>query len=377
VDIVFSNYDSPGNPWYGGGGARAIHAVARRLAARHRVRVLVGAFSRARRLVVDGVEYQPVGPRAAGPKLGQLWFQFSLPLRVRRREFDVWVESLTPPFSTACLQRFTRRPVVALTQVLAARGMTAKYRLPFAAVERRGLRAYRHFIATSEYLRGEIRRLNPEARIRVIPNGVEGDWVHAPLGAEERHVLFLGRLDIAQKGLDLLLEALASGPPLSLPVTLAGAGVPGDEAWIRRRLAETGLAGRVRLAGRVAGEERRRLFREAACLALPSRFEASPLVLAEAFCFGLPVVMFDIPELRGYPETACVKVPPFDAPAFGRALRELLADDARRARMSAAAKAEARRYDWDDLSREYEDFLAETVAAGGSEPARARSSPPS
>lgn len=362
MKIVFSNYDSPGNPWYGGGGARAIHAVARRLAARHEVTVVVGAFSRGRHSRVDAVSYDHVGPRRAGPKLGQLLFQFTLPLRVRRRDFDVWVESLTPPFSTAFLQRFTKRPVVALTQVLAARGMSAKYRLPFAAVERAGLRTYRHFIATSAHLRDEILRLNPAAHVRVIPNGVEGELVRMPVERDERHVLFLGRLDIAQKGLDLLIEALAEGPELPLPVVLAGAGVPGDEAWLRRRLRETGLSDRVQMPGRVAGEARLELFRKAACLLLPSRFEASPLVLAEAFCFGLPVVMFDIPELRGMPESACVKAPAFDAVAFGKALRELLADPDRRARMSQAAKAEARRYDWDDLSRAYEAFLSEVVS---------------
>lgn len=362
MKIVFSNYDSPGNPWYSGGGARAVQAVSRRLAARHDVTYVSGAFPGARVATVDGVGCKPVGPRWAGPKLGQLLFQLSLPRWVRRLEFDVWVESLTPPFSTACLQRFTRRPVVALTQVLAGRGMTEKYHLPFATFERWGLCHYRHFIATSEHLRQELLRLNPSARTVVVPNGVDGSLLHEGRHDADRHVLFLGRLDIAQKGIDLLLEALAEGPALSLPLVLAGAGVPQDEAWIRRRIGELGLKDRVQLPGRVDGEDRLRLFREAACLVLPSRFEASPLVLVEAFCFALPVVMFDIPELTGMPASCCLKVKPFATGAFGEALRALLADADRRSTMGIAAREEARRYDWDDLARQYETFLAEVCA---------------
>lgn len=362
MKIVFSNYDSPGNPWYNGGGARAVQAVASRLAARHSVRYVSGAFPGAPVGSQDEVALSRAGCAWAGPRLGQLIFQLLLPWHVRRFDFDVWVESLTPPFSTACLQRFTRRPVVALTQVLAGRGMTAKYRLPFAAFEHWGLRQYRNFIATSEHLRAGLLQLNPGGRVAVIPNGVEGSLVRDGRHDQDRHVLFLGRLDIAQKGIDLLLEAVADEPPLPLPLVLAGTGVPTDQTWIRRRIHELGLRDRVQLPGRVDGAERLRLFREAACLVLPSRFEASPLVLAEAFCFALPVVLFDIPELKAMPATCCLKVPPFDTRAFGGAVRGLLSDAERRRAMGAAAKQEARHYDWDDLVLKYEGFLR-TVAA--------------
>jgi glycosyltransferase involved in cell wall biosynthesis len=363
MKIVFSNYDSPGNPWYDGGGARAVQAVASRLAQRHSVRYVSGAFPGAPAGSIDGVVMSRVGFGGAGPKPGQLIFQLLLPWQVRRFDFDVWVESLTPPFSTACLQRFTRKPVVALTQVLAGRGMTEKYRLPFHAFERWGLRHYRHFIATSGHLRDELLALNPQGRIAVIPNGVEGTLVRDGRHDRDHHVLFLGRLDIAQKGIDLLLEAVAKSPPPPLPLVLAGAGVPADEDWIRRRIRELGIQDRVHLPGRVDGAERLRLFREAACLVLPSRFEASPLVLAEAFCFALPVVMFDIPELKGLPATCCLKVAPFDTTAFGAALGRLLSDAESRRVMGAAAKQEARHYDWDDLALRYEVFLQSVTAS--------------
>jgi glycosyltransferase involved in cell wall biosynthesis len=364
VRLVFSNYDSPGNPYYGGGGAAAIHEVARRLAATHAVEVVVGRYAADQPLSCDGVTYRPVGP-VAGPRLGQLLFHFSLPLRVRRGGFDLWCESLTPPFSTACLQRFTARPVVALTQILSGAAMRRKYHLPFDRFERLGLRTYRHAIATSEYLRGRLLAIHPALNVVVIPNGVSGELIRLEPARAERHVLFLGRLDVEQKGLDLLAEALRPMvTDLPWPVVIAGGGSPAEEARVRAWFAREPLAGRVRFAGRVSGEAKHRLLAEAAVLVLPSRFEASPLVLLEAFCYHLPVVLFAIPELAEVPDACCVKVPPFDTRAFGAALRALAADPARRAALGHAAKQYARGFDWDDLARRYADFFESLTRSG-------------
>lgn len=368
--LVFSSYDSPANPYYGGGGAGAIHEVARRLAASHQVTVLTAACPNPLPASSEGVHYEPVGPRSAGPKLGQLLFHFSLPFRLRRRAFDVWCESLTPPFSTAFLQSCTHRPVVALTQILSGEAMRRKYRLPFERVEQLGLRTYRHAIATSEHLRGRLLAINPHLQVEVIPNGVNGEWVRMEPRRAERHVLFLGRLDIEQKGLDLLLEALAGlDAPLPWPVVVAGSGTPDQEALLQRRIHELGLAASVRAVGRVAGAARQALFEDAALLVLPSRFEASPLVMFESFCYRLPVVRFAIPELEDIPDTVAVAVPPFDVRAFGRALRSLADDPGRREALGRAAKAYVRDFDWDDLATRYARFfnaVSRGAVAGGS-----------
>jgi len=120
----------------------------------------------------------------------------------------------------------------------------------------------------------------------------------------------------------------------------------------------------VRWAGRVGEAERDDLLRRALLMAMPSRFEASPLVLVEAFCHRVPVVVFDIPELGDYPADCCVKVPAFDAAAYGEALVDLANDPARRRALGEAGKAFARRFDWDDLARRYEDFLVSVAGSG-------------
>lgn len=140
MDITLSSDDAPGNPWYDGGGAAAIHELGRRLVGKgHSVRVLAGRFPGCRGGAFDGVTYEFAGPLWAGPRLGQVLFQCLLPGKVRQGGFSHWIESLFPPLSTACLQWHTSEPVVALTQVLAGKAMAERYHLPPGALERAGL----------------------------------------------------------------------------------------------------------------------------------------------------------------------------------------------------------------------------------------------
>ena len=77
---------------------------------------------------------------------------------------------------------------------------------------------------------------------------------------------------------------------------------------------------------------------------------------------GLPVVASDIPGYRAVLPPECGRlVPPGDAGALAAALRELLADDALRARLGGAGRRAVRRYDWDvvvdDVLAVYERVL--------------------
>ena len=367
--VVFSNYDAPDNPYYAGGGAQAIHEVGQRLAQRHEVTVVCGAFPGAKDRKVDQVQYLYVGTRRPWPRFGQIVFWAHLPRLVRTMAYDVWVESLTPPFSSAWLPLFTRRPVVFLTQVLAGEGMWRKYRMPVHLLERVALRTYRYGIATSRYLAERIRRWNPRCKIVVIPNGISPRWLERAERLEQmgpgrpEALIYVGRIDVGQKGLDILLDAFGKlRGQFEVPLWIAGSGTAKEEAWLRRRLEEPDVRGRVQWLGRIDEEQRAELFRRGIALLLPSRFEASPLIIPEAFAFGLPVVLSRIPELMEYPDDACLKVEPESASALAEAMIRLIQNPAYREQLARHAKAHAPVYSWDRLARQYEEFLGKITS---------------
>jgi glycosyltransferase involved in cell wall biosynthesis len=292
-----------------------------------------------------------------------LFFHFGLPGFVRQGGFDLWIESLTPPFSTAFLQKFTKKPVVVLTQNLPGHAMAAKYRLPFHLVERLGLKTYRYAIALSEPIRARLLRENPRMQIAVIPNGVDPALIRQSVTPRGEYVLSLGRIDIRQKGLDLLLAAFQlAAPRCNVPLAIAGSGIPSQEDLLRRRIRELGLSSRVRLLGRVSGQEKSEAFSRALFLVMPSRFEGFPLTLLEAFCWRLPAILFNVPELAWLPDECCLKIPPFDIPAFATGITTLVNDHSRRERMAATAKTWAQSFGWDSLAARYAEFLNSILA---------------
>jgi phosphatidylinositol alpha-mannosyltransferase len=359
--VAISIYDDADNPHYGGGGATVVHQVATRLAKDYRVTVYCGSYrGSGRTRTRDGVRYVflPVG--WAGPRGGQLLFQLILPFVALLAGADLWIESFTPPFSVSLLPLICRVPVIGLVQMLAGSDMQRKYRLPFTVVERRGLRLYRHFVVLNEPDRAAVLRYSPGATCDLIPNGVLRMPVADRAFGSGDYALFLGRIDVEQKGLDLLLAAVAADPG-GPPLVIAGAGTPAEERKLRALVAPLGE--RVRLAGRVCGAAKDELLRGCAFVVMPSRFETFSLTALEAMAYGKPVVCFDLPQLGWIPSQASIRVLPYDVTALTAALGDLALDRARRAELGRSAHETSRDYDWDVIGDRYRSLLTAVLAA--------------
>ncbi|WP_081685645.1 FkbM family methyltransferase [Candidatus Solirubrobacter pratensis] len=166
----------------------------------------------------------------------------------------------------------------------------------------------------------------------------------------ETEILFVGRLE-PRKGIDTLLDAaielLRERPQARLRIAGADNPYAAEDARSYRervdeRLAnEPGIRDRIVFEGEVSDEVLDQLLRDCHIFCAPSRYESFGLMNLEAMMFSRPVVSTTaggITEVVADGETG-VLVGVDDVAALQRALRELVDDPERRARMGAAGRA--------------------------------------
>jgi glycosyltransferase involved in cell wall biosynthesis len=156
--------------------------------------------------------------------------------------------------------------------------------------------------------------------------------------AELPLLLFVGRLRY-YKGLDYLIRAL---PEISARLAVVGVG-PMEAEW--KALAETsGVSDRIAWLGEAPDADLPTLYHLADLFVLPASHssEAFGLVQVEAMAAGVPVVCTELGTGTSYVNQDGITgrvVLPRDPAALAAAISELLADPAKLAVMSAAARA--------------------------------------
>lgn len=365
LEILHLGFEDPAMPGAGGGSLRT-HEIGRRIAASHTLTVLVQRFPGCVDRVQDGVRYTHVGLGAGRTRLTRvLGYMLVLPVAVRRRQADVVVEDFFAPVSSMAAPLWTGRPTLGLVQWLNAREKAAQYKVPVHLAERFGVRRHHRLVAVSEGIAERLRAVNPDVIVDVIGNGVPAE-AFAARRAPGDDIVFVGRLETAQKGLDLLLRAWAlAGERVAGTLVVAGTGP--DEQELRALADELGVGSRTRFVGWVAGPAKAELLASARVVAVPSRFETFGIVAVEAAAAGAPVVAFDIDCLREVlPELCGRRVSPFDVGAYADALVATYHDTAY-VTDGAARREFARGFDWDTAAARQERVYR-AVAGGRSEP---------
>ncbi|MBX6364984.1 MAG: glycosyltransferase [Gemmatimonadetes bacterium] len=169
--------------------------------------------------------------------------------------------------------------------------------------------------------------------VRFAPDAAARAAARRRLGVpDDAFVLGFGGRLVPEKGVDVLIDALARLPAVRLLLVL-GAGPERPRLEARARAA--GLAERVHFAGRIDSRRMPDWLAALDALALPSRTtrrwsEQFGRILVEAMACGVPVVASDAGEIRHVVGDAGVLVPEGDAAALAAAVAPLAADPGRR-----------------------------------------------
>ncbi|MCC7206671.1 MAG: glycosyltransferase family 4 protein [Anaerolineae bacterium] len=241
----------------------------------------------------------------------RLRFPFALPRSLRRdlirwRPDVIHVHSVYTPALTSLAKwaQFRRIPYV----ISAHGGLSSATGL----INRARKLAYRRLFQIPDMNRAlfvhavsprePLREYGVRAPVVVAPNGFAPDEMPAEPDREllrrrlpalhgRRVFLFLGRLSMVHKGLDLLIQAFAQARPENSALVIVGPDYQGYQATLETMIQDLGLGADVFLLGPAQGAERFHLLAGADVFVHPSRWEGSSLSVLEAAASGRPSLL--------------------------------------------------------------------------------------
>jgi glycosyltransferase involved in cell wall biosynthesis len=300
------------------------------------------ALTRSPELVPEGVEPYRV---PAGRQ--DLRMALAVPLALRRlRPALAHFQYALPPLM--------RCPAVVTVHDLSferdATVMRRLDRLTFRRVVPRAVRRAARVLTVSARTKSDLVELYgvlPD-KVVVTPNGVDPAFTPAPAAgnaADGGYLLYVGAIQARKDPLAAADAAAEAG----LPLVVVG---PAKEPALARELAARGA----QMRGYLSRDELADVYRGAAALILPSRYEGFGLPVLEAMASGTPVVATDDAALREVGGDAAVYAERAD---LGAAVVRALAD---RDRLVAAGLARASTFSWAETARITADVYREVLA---------------
>ena len=231
---------------------------------------------------------------------GRIWTTHRLFHR-ERPDTLILVQGRIEAAATAVVgARLGRQRVISYLPMAHSLGVMAVRRWPAFRDAINGLyyRAIDRFAVVSQSVVTDVHRFHPRARCVVVENVVEPPPEHPPdrnflrgrLGVPAEAVLLgmVGRVSFAQKGHDILLNALAASPGLrNAHLVVVG---DGPDLPVLHDLANRlGVGDRLFCVG-WATADINAVYASIDVLALPSRYEGVPLVMLEALARRIPVI---------------------------------------------------------------------------------------
>jgi glycosyltransferase involved in cell wall biosynthesis len=364
--ILHLLYESKGDPFgIGGVGVRA-YEVYKCIKERHDVTLLCKKYQGANDGEIEGLRHIFVGTESKSLTKTLLSYAYHASRFVNRHshEYDIIIEEFSPaiPFFPPA---FIRKPVVLQVQGYTGKFYFRKYN-PFYALtlflmELLRPRFYDNFIFVNSETMKTFSLKNTK-RIAIISNGISSELLNIP-SDEKDYILYLGRIDIYGKGLDILLDAyrefIKSFPHVRL--VIAGDGRDSERFDAMLMKLPEDMRNNIEMPGWVSGDKKRDVLNKALFVVLPSRHECQPIVALEAMGSGKAVIVSEIPEFNFITEhQALVSFKPGNAASLAQSMKNLVSNTERK-EMGQRGRNWVKDFTWDKIALKYEEFLCKVL----------------
>jgi len=349
MKILHFIYDHIKNPWVGGGGAVRVYEIYKRLSEKgHKITVISGNFPKAEDYRVnENFEYRFIGSDK-NYILSTFSYAFKAYkfLRENFKDYHVIIEDFAPwnPIFTYKLQ--DKKPVILQIHHKTGTNILKRYNifgLPFLFVENHYPKRFKNIISVSVQT---LEKFNVSGTI--IPNGIQFALDEKDLNIGN-HILYVGRIDFFNKGLDLLINT-----DIKYPVVIAGKGK--DEDKLKN------LKSNYKYIGYADEKTKLDLIKNAKFLIMPSRFEGQGIVALESASMGKPVIVSDIPGLRYVVENGFgISFKNEDIEDFKEKINYLWNNEDLILKMGKKGIEYAKKFTWDKIASEFEDYLLKVL----------------
>lgn len=361
-------YESLGSPFgFGGAGIRA-YEIYGRLKDRHDITLLCMRYPGAKNGEIEGLKHIFIGIESKSLTWSVLQYNIKAANFIRKygNDFDVIVENFLPstPFFSIFL---TKTKILLQVQGIMERHSFRKfnplYSIPMSFFERFYPQLYDRFIFVSDITKEKVMsKIKKRIKFcKVIPNGINEDMIKTN-PEDGDYILFLSRIDIYTKGLDILIRAFQKINPQYPEIRLILAGYEFDKFEKLISSIPPYLKDKITYAGFVTGQEKIKLISDAKFFILPSRHESSPISILEAAACMKPVIVSDIPELS-FVQKEGFGLSFASGSADGLADKiKLLIDDAdKREAMGRCGRKYAGNFLWDKIALDFEKALESAI----------------
>lgn len=359
MKILHTIYDDIGNPWCGGGGALRALKISRHLAGKHEITLLTGTYPGAiANEFQNGLRIQRIGSNRSYA-LSRLSFSVLASNALVKEPFDLWVYNFSAFSPLQASARLRKRCLLEFFHLLSDHA-TRKYPV-FGHIsrlaERLTLQIYPNILTISPSITKKLQEKTTNQNLHLVYTGVDQICFEAPF-FEKDYILYFGRLDTYNKGIDLLLKAFAkiqtNYPDIRL--VLAGRSIPKKQREVESLSAALGLSNRVEFKGSVSEEEKVTLYGSTLFTCMPSRFEGWGIAALEAGAAGKAVIGTNIPGLVDAirPNETGILVPTENIDALANAMCKLLENPDYRRRLGMAGRKWAESFTWDRVALEQE-----------------------